>query len=322
ALHLIRQLVEEEGIACDFHPHGDLCVAFKPSHFEGFRERAAWHKKHLGHALQLIPPADLRQAIGSDAYFGGVVDPHGASLHPAKLVFGLAEVAARYGAQLCPRTPATRITREGGGFAVHTPRGRLRAREVIVATNGYTGHTLPGLRSRVIPVGSYSIVTEPLSPALQAEISPRRYVFWDSKWFLNYFRLTPDGRLLWGGRNNLSTNLDLRKSADILRAQMVRAFPQLAGVAVTHSWSGRLGLTFDLMPHIGRIEGVHYVLGFGGHGLHMALYLGREVAQLLTGEKTGTPFAEIPHPTRFFYRNRPWFMPLVVWYYRFRDWRS
>jgi len=168
-------------------------------------------------------------------------------------------------------------------------------------------------------VGSYSIVTEPLSTGAQGEISPRQRMFWDSKWFLNYFRLTPDGRLLWGGRNNLSTTLDVRESARILRGEMVRTFPQLKEVPVTHTWTGQLGLTFDLMPHIGRVKGVHYVFGFGGHGLHAALYLGREIGQMLSGEKGSSPFAEIKHQRVFFYRNKPWFLPLAVQYFRFRD---
>ncbi|RME08787.1 MAG: FAD-binding oxidoreductase, partial [Anaerolineae bacterium] len=213
ALDLIRELVDEEGVDCDFQQNGDLCVAFKPSHYEGFKERLAWHRKHLGHELRLVPPDALREEIGSPAYFGGIVDPHGAGLHPAKLVFGLARVAARYGAQLYEHTTVRQVRREGGDFEVHTSRGVLRAGEVITATNGYTDALVPGLRSRVIPVGSYSIVTAPLPPELRAEISPRGRVFWDSKWFLNYFRLTPDGRMLWGGRNNLSTSLDLEVSA-------------------------------------------------------------------------------------------------------------
>jgi glycine/D-amino acid oxidase-like deaminating enzyme len=196
------------------------------------------------------------------------------------------------------------------------------AQEVLVATNGYTDRLIPRLKARIFPVGSYIIVTEPLPPALQAEISPKGRMFYDSKWFLNYFRLTPDGRLLWGGRNNLSTNLDLQESARRLRQQMVRTFPQVQDIPTTHTWTGQLGLTFDLMPHIGRIDGVHYALGYCGHGLSIATYLGREAGLLLAGEKTSSPFAEIPHQTYFFYRHRPWFLPFAAHYYRFLDWVS
>ena len=135
--------------------------------------------------------------------------------------------------------------------------------------------------------------------------------------------MTPDGRLLWGGRNNLSTSLDISKSAQILRDQMVRAFPQLADVKVTHTWTGQLGLTFDLMPNIGRLDdGIHYSVGYGGHGLHTAIYLGQEIAQLLTGEKSSSPFMDIPHQSYFFYRDKAWFLPFAAYFYRFKDWIS
>lgn len=319
ALDLIKELVNEENIDCDFHQDGELCVAFKPSHFEGFKEEIEWNKRVLDHELHLIPPSELRNSIGSMAYFGGLLDDHGAGLHPAKLVYGVAEVAAKYGAQLWEYSPVTNLEKNEDIFILHTPRGKLKAREVIAATNGYTENLVPGLKSKVMPVGSYSIVTEPLSAELQKEISPKKHMLWDSKWFLNYFRLTPDGRLLWGGRNNLSTTLNVKESARILQSEMIRAFPQLAEIPVTHTWTGQLGITFDLMPHIGRVKGVHFAFGYGGHGLHTALYLGREVAQLLTGEKSRSPFAEIKHRTYFFYRNEPWFLPMAVQYYRVRD---
>jgi glycine/D-amino acid oxidase-like deaminating enzyme len=322
ALDLIKELINEEGIDCDFHQDGELCVAFKPSHFEGFDDEIKWNKRVLKHELHLIPPSELKSAIGSSAYYGGLLDDHGAGLHPAKLVFGLAEVAAKYGALLFEEAGIFNIKKQADGYLVQTIKGDLKTKEVIVATNGYTDKLVKGLKSRVLLVGSYSIVTEPLSLELQREISPKNYMLWDSKWFLNYFRLTPDGRLLWGGRNNLSTTLDVIESARILRSEMVRAFPQLENIPVAHTWTGQLGITFDMMPHIGRVNGIHYSLGYGGHGLHTALLLGREVAQLVTGEKTSSPFAEIVHQTYFFYRDKPWFMPLAVNYYRFRDWVS
>ena len=323
ALDLVKELVEDEGIDCDFQQKGDLCVAYKASHFEGFKKKIAWHKKTLGHELELVPPSELGREIGSAAYFGGVIDRHGVGLHPAKLVFGLAQASAGHGAILCEGAGVVGIQKNAAGYQIRTQKGILNTKEIILATNGYTDALSPQLNRRTFPVGSYSIVTEVLSDEMQREISPRGRVFWDSKWFLNYFRLTPDGRLLWGGRNNLSTTLDLAKSAEILRAEMVRAFPQLADVAVTHTWTGQLGLTFNLMPAIGRLDdGIHYAVGFGGHGLHTALYLGREIAQILLGEKKRSPFMEIPQKTYFFYRDKAWFLPFAAWIYRFRDWIS
>lgn len=322
ALDIIRELVEVEGVDCNWTSPGDLCVAYKPSHYDGFKSRAEWHAAHLGHQLRLIPPAELRSEIGSDAFFGGILDEHGAGLNPARLVFGLAMVAQKYGAQLFESAGVNLVEEKSAGYVLHTRLGSVKADQILVATNGYTDQLVPGLASKIFPGGSYSIVTAPLGADLQAEISPNGRVFWDSKWFLNYFRLTPDGRLLWGGRNNLSTGLDLEKSASLLRKGMLRAFPQLEKVQITHAWTGQLGLTFDLMPHIGRRGDIYYAFGYGGHGLHTAILLGKEVAQLMSGAIVESPFMEIPHKTYFFYRGKPWFLPLVARYYQFKDWIS
>lgn len=320
ALNLVIELSEKDGIDCDLMQNGDLCVAYKPSHFEGFKEDIAWSKRVLGHELELVPPGELQSEIGSAAYFGGLVDHHGTGIHPAKLVYGLAQFVAEQGAILVENAGVSKIEKLAQGYSLETRRGYLEAKEIILATNGYTDNLSPALNRKSFPVGSYSIVTEPLSDELRMSISPKGRMFWDSKWFLNYFRLTPDGRLLWGGRNNLSATLDLAKSAQILRAEMLRAFPQLAGIDVTHTWTGQLGLTFDLMPNIGRLDdGIHYALGYGGHGLHTALYLGQEIAQIVTGEKTSSPFMEIPHQTPFFYRDKAWFLPFAAMFYRMKD---
>jgi glycine/D-amino acid oxidase-like deaminating enzyme len=128
--------------------------------------------------------------------------------------------------------------------------------------------------------------------------------------------------MLWGGRNNLSTNLDLNDSARQLQKTLYNAFPDLKEIPLTHTWTGQLGITFDLMPHIGRVDGVHFAFGYGGHGLSIATYVGTEAGKLLAGQISSTPFSEIPHQTMFFYRNRPWFLPMAAWYYRFLDWKS
>jgi glycine/D-amino acid oxidase-like deaminating enzyme len=321
-LELLKELDTEEGIDFDLHQNGELGLAYKASHFEDMKATVKWHRDQLGNGVEIVPPSELKGGIGSNVFHGGVFDKHGIGLHPVKLGFGLAEVAAGYGTHLCEETGVFKIEKEAHGYTLHTIKGVLKASEIIVATNGYTDRLVPNLKPKVITVGSYSIVTDPLPKGLQEEISPKDHVFYDSKWFLNYFRMTPDGRLLWGGRNNLSTSLDLKASAEILQKQMVHAFPQLSDIPITHSWTGKLGITFDLMPHIGRIDGIHYALGYGGHGLHTALYLGKEVAQLIMGKIASSPFAEIPHRTYFFYRNEPWFLPFAVLYYRLRDWLS
>lgn len=319
AIDRIEQVVAEEGIDCDFGRPGHVALAYKPSHFADMQELAGWFGRELDHPVAVVGPADLASEIGSSAFYGGLVDESSGGLNPAKYVLGLAAAAASHGVVLCEQTDVQRLEGPCGAFVVHTNQGRLNVRDVLVATNGYTDNLLPELEPRIFPVGSYIIVTEPLPADLQHQLSPKGRMFYDSKNFLNYFRLTPDGRMLFGGRNNLSTDLDLHDSADRLQRRMVEVFPLLNGVPVTHSWSGQLGVTFDLMPHIGRIGGVHYALGYGGHGVSIATYLGTEAGLLLAGQKRTSPFMEIPHPTKLFYRGRPWFLPFAAIYYRMLD---
>lgn len=319
AISLIGQIVQEENIDCHFSQMGHVTLAYKPSHYERMKKKVEWYQSTLNHPMRLVSPEDLHEEIGSPAYFGGLVDEFSGGLHPAKYVFGLAQAVARHGAHLCENTTVQRIEKQGAHFQIHTNQGTLQASEVLVTTNGYTTRLVPALKRHVFPVGSYIIVTEPLPQALIDKLSPKGRMFYDSKWFLYYFRVTPDGRMLFGGRHNLSTNLDLHDSANQLQASMIKVFPDLAGVRLTHTWTGQLGLTFDLMPHIGRVDGIHYAFGYGGHGVSIATYVGTEAGKLLCGLKTDSPFAQIPHQTMPFYRNKAWFLPLAALYFRTLD---
>ncbi|MFN8458986.1 MAG: FAD-binding oxidoreductase [Anaerolineae bacterium] len=322
AVRYLEQTIAEEGIECDYTGAGGIALAYRPAHYRRMADDIEWMARELNyHALELAPPEHIREEVGSTVFPGGLVEKDGGGLHPAKYVYGLACAAARAGVKLCEQTVVQAIRRSAkrDGFQLTTSRGDLRAGEVLLATNGYTGPLVPEVQRRVFPVGSYMITTEPLSPPLQQELSPKNRVMYSTKYFLNYFRLTPDGRMSMGGRNNLSPTLDLRESAQILTETMVHIFPQLRGYPVTHSWTGRLGLTFDLAPHIGRVDGIYYALGYGGHGVALSGYLGKEVAELISGRIQRTPFMDIPQPTNFFYRGKPWFLPLAAAYYRFLD---
>lgn len=322
AIDLVEKVVEEEEIQCFYRRSGHVSLAYKPSHFDRMYRKAEWFERVLDHRLRVVPPATLAEEIGSPSYFGGLVDEHSAGLDPARYVLGLAASLARRGVTFCEKADVEQIERTGRHFNLHTSRGLVMAEEVLVATNGYTDGLVGELRRRTFPMGSYIIVTEPLSEETHSRLSPKGRMFYDSKIFLNYFRVTPDGRMLFGGRNNLSPDLDLIESAGRLRRRMVEVFPDLAEIPVTHTWNGRLGLTFDLMPHIGRVNGIHYALGYCGHGVSIATYVGTDAGLLLAGVKQSSPFLEIGHPTRFFYRHRPWFLPLAALYYRLQDWLS
>lgn len=320
SLDYIEQTIADEQIDCDFARSGHVTLAAKPRHFQAMIHEVQWFQRTLQYADTWVVSKDqLRQEVGSTVYHGGQVDRNSAALHPAKYVFGLAAAAARQGAQLVEQAQVTGLVRRDQEFVLGTTRGKVAAREVLLATNGYTTNLVPAARRGIFPVGSYIIVTEPLPTDLQQELSPRNRMFFDSKNFLNYFRITPDGRMLFGGRHNLSTRLDLLDSARMMQVRMVEVFPQLANTPVTHTWTGKLGITFDLMPHIGCVEGVHYAYGYAGHGVSVASYMGKEAGEWLAGKPMSNPFAQLNHARYPFTPYDQLYLPLVSTWYRALD---
>ncbi len=307
----IKNIIAEERIDCDFEQNGSVYLACKPRHYDHMRQESEWLDKHLLYSRENVDRFDLQEEIGTNCYFGGVIDKTSAGLHPGKWVRGLAEAALRVGVILCAKTGVLRVERQSGKWILYTEKGKVTAQEILIATNGYTGNLVGSIQRRVLPVGSYIIATDPLSRALQEKISPKSRLFYDSKWFLKYFRITKDGRMLFGGRTTISPNQSLNQSAKILRQDMVSMFPALETQSISHCWSGQLGMTFDSMPHVGRREGIWYALGYGGHGVALSTVLAEDVALLLSGEKKSSFFMEIPHDKNFFYHGNPWIRPFV-----------
>lgn len=319
ALAFVQNLIEQEKLACDFHRCGDLCVAYRPSHYKGLIASQKFLHEAFEHRTELVAAAELKHELATNVYHGGLLDPLSASLHPAKLVAGLARCAHEAGAHLFETTAVLDCNRESNGFVLQTSRGELRAREVVVATNGYTPASLRPLRRRIIPVGSYIIATEPLGRTRAEALLPTNRMVYDTKNFLFYFRRTPDDRLLFGGRTSFTPMRD-GEAAKILRTDMLSVFPQLAATKIEYAWHGNVGFTFDQMPHLGVQNGLHYALGYGGHGVVLSVYFGYWLAQKLCGADTSAfPFFDLPMPARFFYRKRPWFLPLAGAYYRVLD---
>jgi glycine/D-amino acid oxidase-like deaminating enzyme len=321
AIAFLEELVQQEGIACDFARCGALTLAAKPGHLRALEESGRFLRERLNYETELLGPSDLSREIDSRRYHGGLLDPKGCSIQPAKYVAGLAHAAARAGARLVEETEVLQLRRVSGGFELKTQRGTVKAREVLAATNGYTPPALPALRRRVIPIGSYQIATEPLEPALARRLVPRGRVFSDTKNLLYYFRLSPDGRMVFGGRASF-TPASLKRSAGILRAGMREVFPDLTTASVAYSWSGKVGYPVDHLPHAGRHDGVHYAMGYCGHGVALATYLGARMGEVLAGaghipDLGSNSFRPVP-----LYFGVPWFLPLVGGYYRLRDWLS
>ncbi len=314
----LEQLLVAENINCDFRRCGDLCVAYKPSHFHGLVALQKFLQENFQHETQLVSSAELKHELDSPIYHGGLIDPQSAGLHPAKLVAGLAVAAQRAGALIFEKTPVLACRRNASGFLLETSRGLIQSKEIVVATNAYTPAFLSYLRRRLIPVGSYIIVTEKLTQALAEKLLPTNRMIYDTKNFLFYFRRTPDDRLLFGGRTSFMPMRD-REAAKILQRDLLQVFPQLHTTKIEYAWHGKVGFAFDQMPHLGVQEGMHYAVGYAGHGVVMSVYFGKCLAQILSGENCVSPFLHLNFPARIFYRRRPWFLPVAGAYYRFMD---
>lgn len=323
----VEQLVREENIDCNFSRCGHLEVACKQSHFDGYEESAALVMREFKHELRIIPRSELRGEIGAGIYFGGMVDETSAGLNPARYVAGLARAARRRGACFYDHTRVTAIDREIGNasskFRLRTSKGAVAAREVILASGAYTTDATPALRKKIIPIGSYIIVTGVLPAALARELSPRNRMIYDSKHFLYYYRLTPDNRMLFGGRAAFfpETENTVRRSAEILRRGMIDVYPQLRDTRVEFVWGGTLDFTLDVMPHAGKIDDMYFAAGFAGHGVAAATWFGAKLASLLCGEPNDIPFTNINFPAAPFglRSGNTWALPLAGVWYRLLD---
>ena len=335
SMDCVEQIVRDESIACDFSRCGHLEVACKQKHFDDHARQVEVVAREFNHTLRVVPKNELSSEIGSTIYFGGMVDETSAGCNPARYVAGLARAAMRAGAELFEHARVQAIqrgARQGdAGWKITTARGTLWARDVFVATSGYTSSATPALQKKIIPIGSYIITTEVLPEKLALELSPRNRMIYDSKNYLYYYRLTPDRRMLFGGRAAFfpENEQTIRRSAEILRRGMIGVYPQLADAKIDYVWGGTLDFAFDIMPHAGQLDGMYYALGYAGHGVAMATYQGQKIAELMAADRAGNakpenPFVGIPFPGAplGLYNGNPWFLPLAGAWYKILDWVS
>jgi glycine/D-amino acid oxidase-like deaminating enzyme len=324
SIDTVEQLVREENIDCGFARYGHLLTANKAKHYEALQKEAEFMEREFNHRLHLIPRERHHDEIGSSLYHGALLDECSGGLNPAQYVTGLARAAERAGATLHTRARVTRLQHTGVHFLIETERGSLRAENVLVGTSGYTGDVTKILQKKIIPIGSFIIATEKLPQGLVKDLIPNGRMIFDYKHYLNYFRLW-DNRMIFGGRAAFfpETSRTIQRSADILRREMIQVFPQLNGVGVEYVWGGTLDFAFDRMPHVGEIHGMYYSLGYAGHGVAMATYLGKTVAEaMLKGDIKEHPFASIPFPGAplGLYDGFPWFLPLAGAWHKILDW--
>ena len=320
AFSTIERLIQEENIDCFWQKNGRFSGAWTPTHYASMAKRVALLNEAAHSGCEMVPRERQREEMASDYYYGGMVVERAASLHPALYYKGLLDAVQKRGIPVCAMAPAGRISEVDGGWLVATGRGEVRADEVVIATNGYTGDVTPQLKRRVIPVASHIIATEELDPELAASLIPKRRTLGDTRRVLTYYRMSPDyKRVIFGGRARF-TPASPEVTAPALHAMMVARFPQLRGVRVTHCWTGNVAFTLDAMPHMGRQDGMHYLLGCNGSGVAMMTYLGTQTARKIAKlANYSCNFESEDFPDHPLYSGNPWFLPAVGSWYRLRD---
>jgi glycine/D-amino acid oxidase-like deaminating enzyme len=315
----VERLVVEGKIDCDFHRYGHLETAFKSSHFEDLKLDQEKLYQQFDHETRILSAAELKTEIDSSLYHGALLDTVSAGVHPAKYIAGLMTMADNLGVGLHEEVTAKEVDQQGTGFEVRTDQGNISAAEVIVATNGYSGSLTPWIQKRLVSTESLIIATEELPEDTARRIIPKGRMIYDTKIFLYYFRLSPDGkRLLFGGRPK-SPRKTLRQNAAYMYQDMLTVYPQLKDVKIEYAWTGKLGFTRDRSPHIGKTGGLYYALGYCGHGVALATYLGERLAEMAQGKDPDTAFIDLPFKLIPFYRGKPWFRPMLYAYYSMKD---
>ncbi|MCG8503752.1 MAG: FAD-binding oxidoreductase [Sphingomonadales bacterium] len=316
---IVRGTVEEFGIECELK-WGHIDAARKSKQAQGLAKRLAELEAHgFGEDVSLLGPDEMRETIGSDAFAGGLLNRRNGHLHPLKLAQGEARAAASLGVEIFEHSPAISVSKQRP-YMIESLRGHLIADNIVVAGDAYLD-TVRKVRGYVFPAASFMIATRPLDDATAARINPQDLSVRDTKHIVSYFRLSPDKRLLFGGRVNYSGRM-IRDIPRVLMPRLKRIYPELASQRVDYAWGGRMGVTLNRIPHIGRMgDGIYCAQGYAGHGINMAHLAGRLLAEAMAGENERFDlFGKIRHaplPGGKFFANP--LMSLALFYYRLKD---
>jgi gamma-glutamylputrescine oxidase len=294
AKNLVKQLVAELAIDCDL-TSGIVSAAHKQRHVAEYHALADKLATQYGRrGLEKIDARRACELLGTDAYFGGYVDWEAAHLHPLNLALGVARRCLELGVRIYENTLATGFT-DGARVTVRTAAGSVTADNLVLAANGHLGNLAPKLAGRMMPINNFMIATEPLDPRLANEINPRRVAVGDSRFVVNYFRMTPDRRMVFGGGENYRTGFP-RDIAAFVRPYMLKIYPQLTNAKIDYAWGGTLAITLNRMPHFGHLsEHVHFAHGYSGQGVALAHLAGQLIAEMIGGDSTRfDAFAALP----------------------------
>jgi len=318
----VERLVAEEKIDCSFARVGKIKLAAKPEHYDKLARSQELLAANVDPDTEMVSRADLAGEVGSERYHGGLIYRKSAGMHVGRFVRGLAEAAARRGVEMHERTPMTGLRpAPGGGHQIDTPKGRLVAKQVLLASGTSQTGPLGWIRRRIVPVGAFLIVTEPLPTETLDRLLPRRRMAVDTKNLVNYFRTTPDNRLLFGGRARfaVSNPTSDEKSGAILQAALHDVFPGLRDVRIDYCWGGMVDMTRDRLPRAGERNGIYYSMGYSGHGTQMSTLMGTIMAEVMDGRVELNPWKDFDWPAIPGHFGPPWFLPLVGAYYRLKD---
>ena len=298
AVDIVKRRVTEFSIDCDL-TMGYCDLANKPAHMESFlADKADLESLGYSHEMRMIERDQLHTVVNSDRYIGGMTDMGSGHLHPLNLALGEAAAAQQLGARLFEHSAVTQID-YGPNLTVHTSTGKVKAKQLVIGCNAYLGRLHPRLSSSVIPAGSYVIATEPLGEERARALIPQNMALCDQRVALDYYRLSADHRLLFGGACHYSG----RDPADIaayMQPKMLKVFPQLAGVKIDYQWGGMIGIGANRLPQIGKLPdqpNVFYAQAYSGHGVNATHLSARLLAEAISGQASSgfDLFAKVPH---------------------------
>lgn len=321
SIDTLEAIIAEEGIDCNFRRAGKLKLASKPQHFEGLAKNFEAVYAEVDRDTALLSPEDLKREIGSP-FHGAMLSKKSAMMHMGRYVVGLAEAAKRRGAIIVEKATVTDISKSAGRHVMKTAKGSVTADNVLMASGAYTTPNFGYFRRRIMAVGSFIIATRPLTDQEVAATMPGNRTCVNSLNIGNYWRLSPDNRLIFGGRARFSATSDQRsdaKSGAILRESLTRIFPQLAHVEIDYCWGGLVDITKDRYPRAGFHDGLWYAMGYSGHGAQLSTHLGMTIADAILGRPDRNPVKGLEWPAVPGHFGKPWFLPLVGLYYKMLD---
>ena len=324
-LEYMKYLVASEAIDCGFAVTGRFRGAVRPDHYEAMARDMEDLRKLASVESFMVPRAEQHREIGTDRFHGGSVLPGDAGLHPGLYHADLLERIIESGGRVVGRCAAQGIVAETRGFMVVATRGKIRARDVVVASNGYTKNLVRYLDQRIVPVGSAQIATAEIPAPILDDAMPTKRMYGNTNRVFYYFRPAPlERRIIWGGRVGRLKSAHSASFYRHLAADLLAVFPSLADVPVTHGWSGQIGYTFDAVPHIGRTdEGIHYALGYCGTGVSRSTWFGHKIALQVLGDPDGrTVFGDLAFPSHPLHFAAGAAVPVVETWERLRDHRQ